>query len=49
MRWILLLAACTTPPPKCPGAQPSRTLYEDYCQNGEAARCYLLSPPTDDF
>ena len=47
MRWLLLLAACTAPNPKCAGMAPSVTLHEDYCQNNEAARCYFLQKPTD--
>ena len=49
MRWILLLVACTSPAPKCAGAQPATALHESYCQNMEAARCYYLQKPMDGF
>jgi hypothetical protein len=47
MRWLIFIAACSSP--RCPGAAPSTRLYEDYCQNGEAARCYLTQKPSDGF
>ena len=51
MKWLslLLLAGCTAPAKKCPGAAPSMTLFESYCPNGEAARCYYLQKPNDGF
>jgi hypothetical protein len=47
MRWLVLLAACSSP--KCPGSGPSTALHESYCQNGEAARCYYVQKPMDGF
>ncbi len=51
MKWLplLLVAGCSGSPNQCPGASPAQTLFESYCQHGEAARCYFTDKPMDGF
>jgi hypothetical protein len=52
LRWLLgtlLAVGCSEPTHKCAGAQPTKTLHEGYCQNGEAARCNYLEEQIDGF